>query len=43
MRGAQASTKDGEFVVRPALTLGSNTNIANLREFNSVRRSIVSC
>jgi glycerophosphoryl diester phosphodiesterase len=35
-----ASTKDGEFVVRPALTLGSSTNIADLREFNSIRRSV---
>lgn len=34
------STKDGELVVRPALTLGSNTNIGDLREFNSYRRSV---
>lgn len=38
----QTSTKDGELVVRPALTLGSNTNIGDLRDFNSYRRSVVS-
>ena len=37
----QASTKDGELVVRPKLTLGDSTNVADLREFNSYRRSIV--
>jgi hypothetical protein len=37
----QASTKDGELVVRPKLTLGDSTNVGDLREFNSYRRSIV--
>ena len=38
---AQASTKDGELVVRPKLTLGDSTNVGDLREFNTYRRSIV--
>ena len=38
---AQASTKDGELVVRPKLTLGDSTNVGDLREFNSYRRTIV--
>ena len=37
----QASTKDGELVVRPKLTLGDSTNVGDLREFNSYSRSIV--
>jgi hypothetical protein len=41
-RIVQASTKDGELVVRPKLTLGDSTNIGDLRDFNSYRRSIVS-
>jgi hypothetical protein len=39
--GLQASTKDGELVVRPKLTLGDSTNVGDLREFNNYRRSIV--
>jgi len=35
-----AGTRDGEFIVRPSLTLGSNTNIGSLRQFNDVRRTV---